>query len=117
MKDQYTAAKNKARTSCKKVVYYCYSLLLRLYFFMIQLVLILFYNLYDAGNNGPKWVTINLNDTLVPLPKNVKQMKQIEMIHYKREIEVTYKIAREVIYIKDIYYRHSSIYAVMWRYK
>ena len=66
---------------------------------MIQLVLILFYNLYDAESNVQKWITINLNDTLVPLPENVKKMTTMEMIYYKREIEVTYKLAKEVIYI------------------
>ena len=78
---------------------------------MIQLVLILFHNLYDAESNVQKWITINLNDTLVPLPKNIKKMTNIEMVHYKREIEVTYKLAREVIYIKETYLLNYLAYS------
>ena len=81
-----------------------YGLLASYTSIIIQLVLILFYNLYDLESNGQKLITIDLNDTLVPLPKNVTRISKEEKIYYIREIEVKYKLAKEVRYIKETYY-------------
>ena len=101
------SSKNGFCTSAKLVFYQNYGLLASHTSIIIQLVLILSYNLFDAERNGQNLITINLNETLVPLPQNITKMSKEEKIYYLREIEVKYKLAREVRYIKETYCRRS----------
>ena len=54
-------------------------------------------------------ITIDLNKTLVPLPKNVSRMKKEEKIYYIREMTVKYKLAKEVRYKKNLLLKHFGV--------